>query len=334
MTMNADALDRPAATAVGRPGIECRPATDIERSTAAVAGYRAVFGGLADEVERNWHGALLGVDPERLHDLRVALRRTRSVLAAAGGVLPGAERHRFRDEFRWLARRTSAPRDLDVALLDWDANLAALPPDAADALGPARAVLQARCVASHAELAAALRSERAWRTMREWRAFLAEGRAPDPARRAVSPVGHVVARRIRTRHRRLVAHGRAVRDDSPAERLHEVRKDAKNLRYLVECFVGLLPERDDTRFVDALKDLQRNLGEHQDAAVHADQIRSLATALDRRERPATLIALAQLAEIVDDRRARARAEFAERFADFDAGRTRRALRRLLADIEP
>ena len=58
-----------------------------------------------------------------------------------------------------------------------------------------------------------------------------------------------------------------------------MRKDAKKLRYLLECFGGLLAGGERKAFVKRLKALQDNLGEHQDAEVHADKLRTVADEL-------------------------------------------------------
>ena len=58
---------------------------------------------------------------------------------------------------------------------------------------------------------------------------------------AGDPIGDVVADRIRKAQRRLLDHGRAITPATPAEHVHDLRKDAKKLRYLLECFGGLLP---------------------------------------------------------------------------------------------
>ncbi len=101
-------------------------------------------------------------------------------------------------------------------------------------------------------------------------------------------------RRIEKAEQRLIDHGRAITPDTPAEDVHEVRKDAKRLRYLLECFGSLLPTTERKAFVKRLKALQDNLGEHQDAEVHADMLRTMAGELPattpardaRRRRPA------------------------------------------------
>jgi CHAD domain-containing protein len=70
--------------------------------------------------------------------------------------------------------------------------------------------------------------------------------------------------------------------------------------------------------VARLKQLQENLGEHQDAEVHVTMLRELAHDLsDAGADAATIIATGRLVELLDRRRAAARVEFAERFAAYD-----------------
>lgn len=65
----------------------------------------------------------------------------------------------------------------------------------------------------------------------------------------------------------------------PAEELHELRKDAKKLRYLLECFGSLYSPRPRKEFVQRLKALQDNLGEHQDTEVHVGELRTISSEL-------------------------------------------------------
>lgn len=67
-------------------------------------------------IEQHLPGALLGHDPEELHDLRVAVRRTRTVLGEFRKFFPEEILFRFRTEFRWIAVATGPVRDLDVYL--------------------------------------------------------------------------------------------------------------------------------------------------------------------------------------------------------------------------
>jgi CHAD domain-containing protein len=143
-------------------------------------------------------------------------------------------------------------------------------------------------------------------------------------------MGRVAADRISAAQVRLVSHGRAIDPSSPAEDLHELRKDAKRLRYLLECFGDVIPGAARRVFVQRLKSLQDNLGEFQDTEVHAAQLRAFSEELiGGPTTTATFVAIGQLAERFELRRQGARQEFGRRFETYDTKETTRILDGLL-----
>jgi CHAD domain-containing protein len=326
-----------AAAGVDPSGFNSSPTVKLDPTMPAIEAYRVVFANLALAITANWQGTVDEVDPEFLHELRVAVRRTRSVLAQAKDVLLPGDRDRFREEFGWLGEITGPPRDLDVYLIEWDGYLEGLSTATAAALAPVREHLVGLHRDAHRRLAADLSSARAAELRASWAAWLgdpaqasARGDEVTDARR---PVGAVVARRIRRAQRRLLAHGRAISAESPAEDLHELRKDAKKLRYLLECFGGLLESKPRKAFVQQLKALQDNLGEHQDNEVHVTELHAMAGDLAAAGvAPATLVAVGELVAHLDQRRLAARDEFAERFGAYDAKGGRGVLDAMLDDL--
>jgi CHAD domain-containing protein len=131
----------------------------------------------------------------------------------------------------------------------------------------------------------------------------------------------VVARRLRRAQRRVLAGGRGLDAGTDAATVHQLRKDARQLRYLLECFAELAPGR-EARFVEHLKAFQAVLGHHQDLVVQGTILRRVATAG------------AADAVVADLERAQAatRAAFADRFADYDTKRARRAFTRLTGEV--
>jgi CHAD domain-containing protein len=87
--------------------------------------------------------------------------------------------------------------------------------------------------------------------------------------------------------------------------------------------------------VGQLKALQDNLGEHQDAEVHFDQLRVLARELhDDGVGADVLLAMGRLSDQLERRRREERDAFAARFAAYDTKANRRALDDLLAEVHP
>ena len=308
-------------------GFQDRAWVPLDPSEPAAGGYRRVLANLAATAGANWQGTVDDVDSEFLHDFRIAVRRSRSILSHAKGVLPSVGRRHFGAELRWLGAATSPLRDADVYLIEWPGYVAPLDAESSAALEPLLAHIQARRAAEHVTLVDELHSPRYQRFITEWAAWLEDSEAPAKGRR---PLGTVVAARILDAQDQVLARGRPITPATPAEELHELRKHAKRLRYLLECFGGLLPASRRKPFVQRLKALQDNLGEHQDTEVHTAQLKTMSQELHEAGVSAgTLIAMGRLTEIFEHRRLQAREDFAARFTAYDTKQTARVLDELI-----
>jgi CHAD domain-containing protein len=318
---------------VDRAGRHVDPGIPLDPKLAACEGFRLVLANLAEAIAVNLPGTIGAVDPEFLHDLRVAVRRTRSVLRHGRNVLPADVLAWAEPEMKRIAGVTSLPRDLDVQVIEWDRHVAALDDAAAEALEPLRRQLLADRDAAYRELHDRLGGADVTAVRARWDETL--GTPIDPATagsQGGDPIGAVVRRRIRKAQRRLLRNGRAITPETPAAAVHEVRKDAKKLRYLLECFAGVLPGDARKAFVKRLKKLQDLLGEHQDAEVQAANMRLAAEELPPSTGAATYLAVGRLVEQLERSRQAARDGFAERFAAYDSAATRKSLDDLLDGI--
>ncbi|HEY5316735.1 MAG TPA: CHAD domain-containing protein [Solirubrobacteraceae bacterium] len=296
-----------------------------ERSDVAVA---SILRRLAEVMEANLPGTIADVDPEFLHDYRVAVRRSRAVMRELRRVFPPAQLARFRIELRWLQEVTGPSRDLDVYVLDLDELRSGLPDPGRSDLEPLLHVLRDRRAIAHREMVRALHSERAAGLRAQWPAFLSElvtlpaEDRPDAPR----PIGELAGARIAKVYRRMVRMGGAIDDASPPESLHELRKQGKELRYLLELFgTRLHPGEVVKPLVRSLKSLQDTLGRHQDREVQVDALRSFRDeVVTLPGGAAALMAMGVLIEHLGEDERAARAEFTERFAAF-ATRRQRAL---------
>jgi len=200
--------------------------------------------------------------------------------------------------------------------------LGALSPEYATALAPLGDLLQARQRECQVQLAIDLRSAQRAQLGAEWAEFLAgdgpwAGRSTD-ADDADRSARQVVAARITRAHSRLVRDGRTIDRHSPPVALHDLRKDAKRLRYLLECFGSLFPAEVLSVAVRPLKSLQDVLGEFQDTEVQAHALADFGRQLDTAGASTeTILAMGGAIEQLSVRSARARREFASRFSTFD-----------------
>ncbi len=122
-------------------GRRSKPGVELTRGTTAHQAGALVLARLAEVAAENVPGTLDDLDTEFLHDLRVAVRRARSVLRELRGVFPPAERAHLRDELRWVQALTGPVRDLDVQLLEWYELIGALPPHRVASLDPLHELL-------------------------------------------------------------------------------------------------------------------------------------------------------------------------------------------------
>ncbi len=114
----------------------------------------------------------------------------------------------------------------------------------------------------------ALRSERARSLLRDWGQFLVgiESGGVSGGPEAARPIGDLAGARIAKVYRRMVKMGRAIDADSPPDAYHEIRKQGKELRYLLELFGARLYPADVVKpMTKVLKSFQDVLGRHQTA---------------------------------------------------------------------
>jgi inorganic triphosphatase YgiF len=192
--------------------------------------------------------------PDHVHQLRVALRRLRSVLRAFGPA------DAARDEaLAALFGALGGSRDADVLALTlapaWAAAQAAglaVPAGASPEIDPAGP--QALCAPG----------------VTRWWLGLVALTAPDSAEAAeaaeAAPWDALALARLRRWHRQA-RRDAAAWPDLPDEGRHSLRKRLKRLRYLLEFCAALLPARALARESAALRALQETLGHWNDIVV-------------------------------------------------------------------
>ena len=325
---SASVSDEAVALAGGVPGgLSSKPDVRLDANQRTDHAAAKVLLRLLDVMRLNLPGTLADTDSEFLHDFRVAVRRSRSVQRELRRAFPPEPLAHYRSEFRWLQAVTGPSRDLDVYVLDFDYFRATLPPERGPELEPLHKLLVRNRAKERRRMVRALRSDRTAQLLDEWSRFLAglERTDEDDRPDAATPIKRVASARIARVYGRMVKAGSAIDDSSPPEALHELRKQSKELRYLLEFFAGFYPAQVIKPKVRTLKSLQDSLGRFQDRQVQADLVRSLGDDLRHVEGgTAALLAMGQLVDRLERQQADARDEFAERFAAF-ASREQRQL---------
>lgn len=292
---------------------------DIDDAMRTDEATLVIYRGLFATMQANEAGTRARTDPEFLHEYRVALRRTRAGLARLKGVFPERTIDRFKREFKWLGGVTGPVRDMDVQLLEIPSYEEDLDADAREHLDPLKRWVADEGNRAQAQLVKAFASARYTRLMTAWAQFLDK---PLPTRTqqpdARRPVTEVARERIWKLHNRIVKRGLAIDDDTPAESVHDLRLDAKKLRYLMEFFRRLFPTKQIKTQIAALKQLQEVLGRFNDFEVQQGKLQHAATAMSVGGRVPldAVLVMGRLVESLRRRQMAARAEIQGRVQAF------------------
>ena len=232
---------------------------------------RQAFQAVAASALRQWAGnaGVLAAArrPEALHQMRVALRRLRTVMTLFEPVVSDDALVRLTGELKWLAGELDLGRDTDVLIEETFRPAARRFHNQAGMSGLGERLLKARTRA-YDRVIELLGQPRHLNLVLDMAAWIDCGRWADPADPRHGPLGgrpiedtareglEKLRRQIRKRGKNLLR--------LDPERRHKLRIRAKRLRYGLEFFSGLYESyRDQERLqamLGALKGLQDGLG--------------------------------------------------------------------------
>jgi CHAD domain-containing protein len=252
-----------------RPTLGPDPGRITPDDAFGVAGQKAMWPHVA---------RLLKLEPA-LHDggrkddlkrFRVASRRLRAALRLFADAYPDRKVRSLRGALGDLGRAAGAVRDLDVRIADLDRWASEQAGEVRTNLGPLRDAWRAERDLAAASLLRRLETRRHERLLRDLVTFVdGDARLSDLGRRSVRDAA---ASRLWRSLETLREAGALVRWASlPA--VHEVRIDAKRLRYGLEFLGDVLPPSRQL-LLDRLVALQDHLGALNDAAVTAAAVRA------------------------------------------------------------
>ncbi|GLY41637.1 CHAD domain-containing protein [Amycolatopsis sp. NBRC 101858] len=255
-------------------------------------------------------GTRSGADPEDLHQMRVALRRMRSVLKLSGRLVgDGAEP--VRAELGWLGQSLGEVRDHDVLIGHLREVLADFEVRDQPAGRRLVSLFVTERAAAKRRLTRALSSAR-YSTLLQEVSLLTRGQPASPA----AEERHDLVAGLAKPHRKLSKAVRALPANPPDDDLHALRIHGKKLRYAAELAQTSAKKKRAKRIkklIKATRDFQTVLGDHQDAVIAAERMR---TVLDTADGEVGFVA-GRIAERELARRAEARATWRASWAAVD-----------------
>ena len=217
--------------------------------------------------------------PDAVHRMRVSVARMRATIATFRPLLSDEAHSRIRPELSWIGHTLGAARDAEV-MIAWAAS--ALQSERIDhLLGPIADRMEGQLRLDSDEtksvLHDALDSSRYFRlldsvdALASWELLRSHADA-----RAKDAVPKLVNRRI-ARLRKAMHSADIARDASLHDlALHEVRKEAKKVRYAAQLISPLPPKR-TKRLATAAAAIQEALGTHQDSVIARQALLRLST---------------------------------------------------------
>jgi CHAD domain-containing protein len=237
-----------------------RPLVDEEAPSEPLEALRALLRVQLREILTNDPGTRFGADPESLHDMRVAVRRSRALLRA-GRKLFRNDVSELRDRLKELGTVLGDVRDLDVMIDHLRSEAKKLPPPDEAAAGGLVSKLEREQAFARTAMLTALDDETYLALLDDFEHAI-DALEPSDSDASLAKL----ARRQLKKVRKAV---RALPDEPSDEELHEIRKLGKRARYAAEL-------AGQEGVVKRAKTLQDVLGDHQDSVVAEAKLRELA----------------------------------------------------------
>jgi CHAD domain-containing protein len=306
----------------------------LTRDLSGGMATRKILLYLLNTMKQNKEWVISDLDTEFLHDFRVSGRRTRSAISQIKDVFPPEKLDRFKQDFRELGQSSNKLRDLDVYLHTKDACLAMLPDDLRPGLNPFFIDLEKQRKKELKGFTEVLRSDFYRQLTTDWEVFLVsdENYEMMPAN-SQKPVITLAREFIWGRYTKIMKAGEKIDNETPDEKLHNMRIQCKKLRYLMEFFASLFPSDEIALLTKQLKRFQDNLGEFNDLSMQQDTLKEYLDTIDPKSDQNTLIAAAIGGLIMNlhKRQQHVRAEFSDQFRNFGQMKNRLLFKQLFKD---
>jgi CHAD domain-containing protein len=275
----------------------------------------------------NEPGTRLGMDPEYLHDMRVASRRLRAAIRLLRRSLPQKRIQDFLQDLKWVGNALGRVRDMDVYIEHLEKDMKKISPEHRPALDAYVKEISSKREESRKGMLRALDGKRYRGFVESFGEWLEEGPAEEPAEPIASVPAVVGARELILRRlKRVLKDGRDITGASPDAQLHKLRIRCKRLRYACEFFADLYGAP-ASRFAKRVTKLQDILGAHQDAVVARQMVSQFAKEIsgDDSATRDLYMAVGQLTAVYAQRAADERERFAKAWKRFDRRKVRKPL---------
>lgn len=233
----------------------------LHKTQSISAVLQNLIGSCLAHVQSNVPGALLKLDEEYLHQVRVGLRRLRVVLSIAQRYQADDELLDLRRQVAGLCVELGRSREWDVFVTQTLAAVCTRLPEHTGLREVLRLSERAR-KKQHSGMESNLASQDFQRLLLRFGAWMQRDVAGD----AEISLHQFATDILKRRHKQVLKHGKQLAGEN-ATQLHILRISCKKLRYSIEMFGSLFSETRSKSYAEALAELQDILGVLNDISV-------------------------------------------------------------------
>lgn len=283
----------------------------------------AHLGGMVDERRQSF---VLEPGPEKLHELRVAVRSARSLLVLTRDSYTTEQLNEARHAGARLSYLTGRARNLDVFIEHWKDITFGLDPEVVVNLGPVLSRVNENRLTEYKIIREFLQGD-------ESESFADALRVLASIPGTSAKADDVVRKAIRRINKRVLSVSNSLSDLAPDEVLHQARKDLKKLRYSLEMTRDHFNSRQLEKFVETVAELQAVIGRHQDAVMFSNELWSVGRRLAQNDVPDTIISIGIVLNPIEDVRRQARRKSLAKLRAYADDESQQALKKLVGSLD-
>ncbi|HJO95902.1 MAG TPA: CHAD domain-containing protein [Victivallales bacterium] len=227
---------------------------------------------LALIMHRNEKGIIEDIGDEFLHDYRVSIRKSRSILTQLKKIYDKYLTDDLTDKFSFIANSTNQLRDLDVFLMNKKFYLDLLNKKNRDLLEVFFHKLELKRRTAYKEVVKDILSQEHRNFIKKLNVFLKTDNEKQKDINSDLYIKDMVTEQINIRYSKIFKPGSKILTSSPDKKFHRLRIQFKKLRYLIELFSNLYLSESLTVLIEELKEIQDHLGKINDYSIQHSMV--------------------------------------------------------------
>ncbi len=292
----------------------------LDQEFSGIDAAKYILGSTFDVIKRNEQGIMDDIDIEFLHDFRVAVRRSRSLLSLLKGIFNESITTELKNDLKKMGNLTGTLRDHDVYLDKKEDYKKMVPSSLRPGLDKYFEDIHKQRFEEQKRLSHFIESKEYQEISTKWKNYMEIPQLADidKGNNADISVKKLASKTIRKRYKKIITTGQMMNHETEDSEIHQMRIEFKKLRYLLEFFKSLFSKNEMAHFIQQLKAVQNCLGDFNDLSVQQEGLMQHIQSLSPKNKDA-LIEAASLGGLIahmNEEQQKLRETFFKHFAVF------------------